>query len=244
MTMVVHAELADALIARGRAGDLERAVESLRRAAELADDIGLPDPRRRVARAGARASATRSSIRTPACCATTATAGWCSPANRRAVAPDLVGVRYLGTLLTHPGAEIPAVELCGGADVDGGGQEVVDRDTLDAYRRRVAEIDEELAVAGRPSDRRRVRRLGDERAALREELASVLAVVRAVPPVRRLVGAGPYGRAQGDRQGHRRDRRVGRGDRLGAAGDDLHRAVLHLPPGPATTPAVVGRAAS
>ncbi len=52
MTMVVHADLADALIARARADDLERAVESLRRAAELADDIGRAGPRRRVAGAG------------------------------------------------------------------------------------------------------------------------------------------------------------------------------------------------
>jgi hypothetical protein len=92
------------------------------------------------------------------------------------VTPDLVGVQYLGTLLTNPGTEIPAVELCGGAALEQGSQELVDRETLDAYRRRVAEIDEAIVHADAVGDRPRAVHLGEEREALRVELGSVLAM--------------------------------------------------------------------
>jgi hypothetical protein len=175
MTMVAHARLADALIRRAHARDRARAVDSLLSAAGIADEIGIPG----------RAAEWRERAATVDTDSAEADAGelrkdgdrWLVVAgDRRAVAPDLVGVEYLGTLLTHPGTEIPAVELSGVAGLEAGGQEVVDRTTLDAYRRRVAEIDDELAGAGAARDRRRVRRLGEERDALRAELASVLAV--------------------------------------------------------------------
>ncbi len=68
--------------------------------------------------------------------------------NRRAVAPDLVGVRYLGNVAHPSGRGDPGRRAVRWRQVDGAGHDVVDRATLDAYRRRVAEIDEELAVAG------------------------------------------------------------------------------------------------
>jgi predicted nucleic acid-binding protein len=175
MTMVTHAELADALVRRGHPGDRQRAVDSWQRAAAIADEIGVP----------ARAAAWRELatgvggdvVEPDAGVLTKDGDRWLVLAgSRRAVAPDLVGVEYLGTLLTHPGAEIPAVELCGGAALETGGHEILDRDTIDAYRARVAEIDGELAAAETAGDRRRVRRLGEERDALRAELSNVLAV--------------------------------------------------------------------
>ena len=176
MTMMVHAELADVLISRGRVGDIDRAVDSWRRAAEISDEIGVPT---RAAEWRARAEHAGGEVVDP-------DAGvlrqdgdrWLVVAgSRRASAPDLVGVHYLATLLTHPGSEVSAVELCGGATADGDGQQLVDQATLNAYRRRVEDIDQQIAAAAGPAkDRPRIRRLRDERDALRAELSSVLAM--------------------------------------------------------------------
>jgi tetratricopeptide (TPR) repeat protein len=175
MTMMVHAELADVLISRGRVGDIDRAVVSWRRAAEISDEIGVPT---RAAQWRARAEQAGGEVVDP-------DAGvlrqdgdrWLVVAgSRRASAPDLVGVHYLATLLTHPGSEVSAVELCGGATADGDGQQLVDQATLNAYRRRVEDIDQQIAAAGPAKDRPRIRRLRDEREALRAELSSVLAM--------------------------------------------------------------------
>ena len=67
--------------------------------------------------------------------------------DRSVVVPDLVGVGYLGDLLARPGDEIDAVDLCRGTTVEGVSQDLVDRTTLDVYRRRVVEIDRLLDAA-------------------------------------------------------------------------------------------------
>jgi tetratricopeptide (TPR) repeat protein len=175
MTMIVLAELAEVRARRGRRDDAARAAESLRRAADMADEIGLPE---RAVEWRDRAGRTAQEVVEP-------DAGvlrrdgdrWLVlVGEHRAEAPDLVGVRYLGTLLANPGAEIPAVELTGGVSVDDSGQDVVDGEAIGAYRRRVSEIDRDIESAESAGDRRRVRRLDDERAALRAELTSVLAL--------------------------------------------------------------------
>jgi RecA/RadA recombinase len=175
MTMVVLAELGEALIARDCGNDRQRATDSLRRAAELADEIGVParaaEWRARAAAIGGEAVGADVGLLRKDGDRWVVVAG-----SRRAVTPDLVGVQYLGTLLTNPGTEIPAVELCGGAALEQGGHELVDRETLDAYRRRVAEIDEAIVRADAVGDRRRAVHLGEEREALRVELGSVLAM--------------------------------------------------------------------
>jgi tetratricopeptide (TPR) repeat protein len=176
MTMIALAELADALSARAAAGDHARAAAAWRRAAELGDEIGVRD---RADEWRSRAdSSTHDVVEPDAGVLRQDGDQWVVLAGDRcAITPDLVGVRYLGTLLTHPGAEISAVELCGGvAGIDAGAHEVVDRTTIDAYRRRVVELDAALDAAKAADDRRRARRLGEEREALRAELASVLAV--------------------------------------------------------------------
>ena len=78
-------------------------------------------------------------------------------------------------LLARPDDEVSALELCGGADVEGAFHDLVDEQTLRSYRRRAAELDEQLEVARRSGPRRRVERLEAERAALREELSAVVA---------------------------------------------------------------------
>ena len=175
MTMVVLAELGEALIARDRGNDRQRATESFGRAAEIAEEIGVParaaEWRDRAAAVGGEAVGADVGVLRKDGDRWVVVAG-----SRRAVTPDLVGVQYLGTLLTNPGAEIPAVELCGGAALEQGGHELVDRETLDAYRRRVAEIDDAIAHADAVGDRRRALQLGEEREALRVELGSVLAM--------------------------------------------------------------------
>ena len=88
------------------------------------------------------------------------------------VAPDLVGFSYLGNLLARPGDEIAAAELCGGSSVESAGHDLVDRETLDSYRRRVAEIDRMLQRAQETGRAAQIRELEDERAALRSELSA------------------------------------------------------------------------
>jgi hypothetical protein len=70
------------------------------------------------------------------------------------VVPDMKGLRYLCPLLTHPGADVPALDLsdavAGHAGVrvaDGDAGPVIDRQALAAYWHRLAELDEELAEA-------------------------------------------------------------------------------------------------
>ncbi|MDQ1743645.1 MAG: hypothetical protein QOE23_1984 [Pseudonocardiales bacterium] len=93
--------------------------------------------------------------------------------------PERKGFRYLGLLLARPGAEVPALELVAavagnvGAQVaDGDLGEVIDRQALLAYRRRIADLDEELAEARSWSDGSRVATLTAERGMLLDEVGA------------------------------------------------------------------------
>lgn len=102
----------------------------------------------------------------------------------RASVPNRRGLEYLAQLLTNPGRPIKALELAGGgAAGDLAGpyvQPVLDEQARNAYRRRVAELNEQIAEAD-----------GDQRLAgeLRHELDALL------NELRRLTGKG--GRARG-----------------------------------------------
>lgn len=63
--------------------------------------------------------------------------------------PARRGFEHLHTLLTHPGTQIPALRLAGGAQTveQAGLGEVIDARALMAYRRRLSEIDRELDQA-------------------------------------------------------------------------------------------------
>ena len=84
---------------------------------------------------------------------------------------DAKGLRDLATLLDHPGAFLAAVDLAGGggASAERTGP-VLDHAALVAYRRRLAELDDELASARDQADLARRERASDERERLLAEL--------------------------------------------------------------------------
>jgi hypothetical protein len=89
------------------------------------------------------------------------------------------GLTYLRTLLRNPGAELTALMLsaaatgqAGRVQDERGVGDVIDRAALDAYRRRLAEIDAALDEADEWSDSARAETLALERDALLEQVAS------------------------------------------------------------------------
>lgn len=93
--------------------------------------------------------------------------------------PEMKGLRYLRLLLARPGSDIPALELsdavaghAGERVTEGDVGTVADRRALAAYRRRLAELDEELDRADRRGDAGRGQRLTSERAALLAQVAA------------------------------------------------------------------------
>ena len=114
----------------------------------------------------------RSSLR---CAVTHAGNRWVVTAgDMRADVPNLVGMQYVNVLVGRPGEDIPASELVGASVVDGARHEVVDRQTLELYRRRVRELDIEIAEADDDADLARAEALRLERDELRDELGRVL----------------------------------------------------------------------
>jgi tetratricopeptide (TPR) repeat protein len=82
---------------------------------------------------------------------------------------DLKGMRYLARLLADPGREHHVLDLVGGESGDAG--EVLDARAKEAYRRRLAEIDEDLEEAERSGDSERAAQADAERDFLVRELA-------------------------------------------------------------------------
>jgi hypothetical protein len=93
---------------------------------------------------------------------------------RTAYLRDTKGLHDLADLLAHPGADLSALSLAGGEASHrahtGRAEPVVDRTALLAYRRRLAELDDELATAQAHSDLARQQRATDEREELLAEL--------------------------------------------------------------------------
>ena len=90
---------------------------------------------------------------------------------------DVRGLHYLRIMLQRPGADIPAIVLSDtvaghpGAGVAGGDVgEVVDKQALSAYRRRLAEIGADLDEARSWADTGRASKLAAERDALLDQL--------------------------------------------------------------------------
>ena len=90
---------------------------------------------------------------------------------RSAHLPDVKGLRDLATLLARPRQEIAAIDLMGGSSR---GEEtsdaVLDGAALAAYRRRLAQLDQELADAQHDHDLGRIERHADEREHVLTEL--------------------------------------------------------------------------
>jgi hypothetical protein len=91
---------------------------------------------------------------------------------------DMKGLHYLRLLLRRPGVDVPALDLSGevaghAGVAEAGLGEVVDRQALTAYRRRLADLDAELDEAREWSDEGRRVRAQAERDALVDHLAGV-----------------------------------------------------------------------
>jgi hypothetical protein len=83
---------------------------------------------------------------------------------------DTKGLHDLAALLARPGDDVPALLLAGAADVTGPGEPALDRVALSAYRRRLADLDGELAAARDRADLGRQERASAEREQLLAEL--------------------------------------------------------------------------
>ena len=87
---------------------------------------------------------------------------------------DAKGMHDLATLLSRPGTAVSAVDLAGGRIADRAHtartEPVLDHAALVAYRRRLADLDDELATARDQSDLARRERATDERERLLAEL--------------------------------------------------------------------------
>jgi tetratricopeptide (TPR) repeat protein len=109
--------------------------------------------------------------------------GWSGDA---AHLPDSKGMRDLAQLLVRPGVDVHVSDLTGGrTGMDHGTGEILDRRARDEYRRRLAELDTELAEAEAHHDRGRAEQARIEREFFVAELSAA-------------VGLGGRARVQGD----------------------------------------------
>jgi tetratricopeptide (TPR) repeat protein len=89
---------------------------------------------------------------------------------------DVLGVRYVARLVADPEREVHALDLAGGGDDETGGDagEVLDANARAAYKRRLAELDEELREAESWNDGARVLRARTEMELLSSELSRAI----------------------------------------------------------------------
>ncbi len=83
---------------------------------------------------------------------------------------DLKGLADLAVLLARPGVDVHVLELAAAGPHDRAGGVVLDAAGRTAYRRRLAELDDDLVVARHDHDLGRAERLDTERTALLAEL--------------------------------------------------------------------------
>jgi hypothetical protein len=155
------AALAGTLARRGYDGDAERASDLQRRAREIAARLGM--------------SGLLASLTPPAGEWTLRRDGpdWLLVAgDERARLRDSRGMAYLRALLAAPGQEITALDLvAGGAGLTAAAADpVLDTAARDAYRRRLAALDDVLDAADAAGDSTRAQQAATERDALLSEL--------------------------------------------------------------------------
>ncbi|WP_412740501.1 ATP-binding protein [Krasilnikovia sp. MM14-A1259] len=167
----VRAHLGFALRGRGGPGDHDRARTLLADVAESAAELGLRALHDETVRALAEepvADPASAVFRREGEVWTLRYAG------RSVQLRDAKGLRDLATLLAVPGQEVPAARLLAGVEAPAqqlGGDEVIDQQARAAYKKRLAELDEQIAEAEDDNDAGRLERYGAERAALIDELA-------------------------------------------------------------------------
>jgi hypothetical protein len=99
-------------------------------------------------------------------------------AGRTVAVREMKGFRYLRLLLERPGVQLTALELTAAvaghphATVESGTGEMIDRQALAAYRRRLTTLDQELAQARSWADDARAAALAAERGMLLDEVAA------------------------------------------------------------------------
>lgn len=152
---VSKAELAEALIRRGRAEDPARAKALLAEAAAEARTMDMP------LRADEWTACAKSLDRPVApAVLRRRDEGWTMQVGEvRITLPDLVGLTYLSRLLERPGQDVSAIDLCDGALVDDK-QKLLDGPAVAAYRQRVRELGvaiDEAEADGNPSLAERLR---------------------------------------------------------------------------------------
>jgi tetratricopeptide (TPR) repeat protein len=195
MTAICQAELAQALVGRGQGDDLARADDLWAVAVPAARAMGLTGRLAAWERcqastgtvAGGAVAAARGEIRREG-------TGWIIGVDDHHVpVPDLVGMRYLAQLLTHPGQPIAALELAaeGPVPAEPSHQPVLDGAAQAAYLARGRQLAERLAAAEADHDREAV-------AALQAELDALVDHVEAASGVagRSRTFAGPAERAR------------------------------------------------
>ena len=89
------------------------------------------------------------------------------------VLADLKGLRYLAVLVAEPGREHRAVDLCGGHDI-ADPIPVIDDAARHAYRRRLVEVEQDIAEAEADNDAGRVERARCDREFLIAELSGAV----------------------------------------------------------------------
>jgi tetratricopeptide (TPR) repeat protein len=172
MAALSAADLAGALAVRAAPGDQDRAVSLLRHARAEAVAMELTGRAEEWGALLAKMRCADPGDEAARCVLTRRAAGWAmSVDGTEIVLPDLVGLRYLGILLTRPGDEVPALDLCAAGAVDRSRHEVLDGAALQAYRRRVRDLDVAVDEAEADADLGRAERLRFERDAVAEQLA-------------------------------------------------------------------------
>jgi tetratricopeptide (TPR) repeat protein len=169
VTAISAADLANALLCRRAPGDRERAATLLSTARSEADAMGLD------VRAAAYADQLAGLAEEVATIHRRGRHWTLRVRDHQAVVADRLGVRYLAQLLTNPRQAIPALRLAGAAPrlAAHAPQPVLDEQARAAYRRRVAELTEEIADADADDDTLAAKRLRAELDALLDELRRV-----------------------------------------------------------------------
>jgi hypothetical protein len=102
---------------------------------------------------------------------------------RTAYLRDAKGLHDLAALLARPGRDLPALDLAGASISDGTAEPALDRAAVSAYRRRLAELDEEISGARAAADLGVGERLVEEREAILAELRRATRPGGAVRPI-------------------------------------------------------------
>jgi len=153
--------VAEVLSLRQAPGDRQKASACLDRARTIAERLGMTEWLGRLAIASHQWSLRRDGQ------------DWLLEAGpERARLRDSRGLHYLQALLAAPGSEILALDLAAGGSglAVAGADPILDATAKDAYRRRIRELDSELAVAERAGDVVAAERVEKDRQALVAEL--------------------------------------------------------------------------